>query len=452
LIKAMKFGGTSVGSEKALRSLTAIIEKDTAKKAVVVSAMSGVTNLLIGWMNDRKQPLDPFLDELLRKHTTVVRCMLSTQEMDELETKLRVRLTGLRQNMGRFDDPHSRSYAHDAIASWGERLSSVMVTALLRAAGVDAIALTSEEAGIVASGPPGSGTADLDATARNFRTAVTPLIESGKTPIITGYYGMDSMGRPLTFGRGGSDYSGAVVAYALNASVLEIWTDVDGFMSADPRIIPEAKTISEMDYGEAAELAYFGATVLHPRTIEPARKKKIPVLVKNTFNPDAPGTRIIERKGAGTSMLKSVAVKSDLSIVKFYSSEIAYSPGLVTEILGTVNEDGVTMYAISTSLSTLALAVPSSSVKDICERIRKVQGGQIEKVRLKDNVSLICAVGDDMINTKGVSAKVFKVAEEMDANIEMISEGASDVALNFVVPSDKAVGVARKLHERFIGA
>jgi aspartate kinase len=242
------------------------------------------------------------------------------------------------------------------------------------------------------------------------------------------------------------------VAYACNASVLEIWTDVNGFMTADPRIVPGAKSIAEMDYEEAAELAYFGAKVLHPRTIEPARRKKIAVLVKNTFNPEHRGTRIHELSKRSGRMLKSVAVKSDLSIVKVYSSEIAYSPGLVTELLDSVNQAGMTMYAISTSLSTLAMAVPGHDVENICERLRSLKSGEIEKVKVKSEVALVCAVGDDMLNIKGVAAKVFKAAADVDANIEMISEGASDVALNFVVPGNKAEDVVRKLHERFIGA
>jgi aspartate kinase len=150
-------------------------------------------------------------------------------------------------------------------------------------------------------------------------------------------------------------------------------------------------------------------------------------------------------------MLKSVAMKPDLCIVKLYSAEIAYSPGLVTELLDSINREGTTAYAVSTSLSTLALAVPNSDVKGVCERIERLRSGEVERVVVRKDVALICAVGDDMINIKGVAARVFQAAEEADANIEMISEGASDVALNFVVPGDRAVDVVRRLHDKFIG-
>jgi aspartate kinase len=446
----MKFGGTSVGSASALRNLAEIVVRDDSLKAVVVSAMSGVTNSLIAWTNrpDRKEAL---IESLRQKHTDALSKLVKKDELKGLEVKLKVRLGALRQVMERYEVPESRPATRDTIASWGERLSSLAVATLLSSRGVDAIALTSEEAGISALGRFGNGAADLEITSANFERNVKPLIKEGKTPVITGYYGISQSNMPITFGRGGSDYSGAVVAYALDAATLQIWTDVDGFMTADPRIVPEARTIEEMDYSEAAELAYFGAKVLHPRTIEPARRKGIEVLVKNTFNPEHPGTKIHILTSRSGKMLKSVAVKPDLSIVKLYSAEIAYSPGLVTELLDSIDREGTTAYAISTSLSTLALAVPKSDVKGVCDRIERLKSGQVERVVVREDVALVCAVGDDIINVKGVAARVFQAAEEADANIEMISEGASDVALNFVVPGEKAVDVVKRLHERFIG-
>jgi aspartate kinase len=205
-----------------------------------------------------------------------------------------------------------------------------------------------------------------------------------------------------------------------------------------------------MDYGEAAELAYFGAKVLHPRTIEPARRKNIPVWVKNTFQPDAYGTKIFSLKAKGTTLLKSVAMKTDLTIVKFYSSEIAYQPSLITKILESVNANGVSTYAVSTSLSTLAVALPSSSIEELMGRVRSIKE-DIESVTVKNDMALICAVGDSLLENTGVAAQVFGVVAEVGANVEMISEGASDVALNFVVPSSRAIDVIRKLHERYIG-
>ncbi|MGD0816901.1 MAG: aspartate kinase [Methanomassiliicoccales archaeon] len=450
MIKVMKFGGTSVGSGEAMDRTSDIIRREPAQKAVVVSAMSGVTNTLIAAMNDTQTEPRGVVDKLREKHMQAATGKMDQDNMDTFRIRLDDRLEKLHDLLEYYHKKEDRIMIQDAIQSWGERLSSLTLTYILRSKDVEAVPMLSEEAGIVATGMPGNGTADLVATSKNLKATIGPMMKDGWVPIITGFYGCERLGRPLTFGRGGSDYSGSVVAYALDADVLEIWTDVTGFMSADPRIVPNAKTIHDMDYGEAAELAYFGAKVLHPRTIEPAKRKNIPVWVKNTFKPDAYGTKIFSMKATGTTLLRSVAMKTDLAVVKFYSSEIAYQPSVLTKILESVNANGVSTYAVSTSLSTLAVALPSSSIAEVMERVSSIKE-DIESVTVKEDMALICAVGDSMLENTGVAAKVFSVVAEVGANVEMISEGASDVALNFVVPSSRAIDVIRKLHERYIG-
>jgi aspartate kinase len=450
MIKVMKFGGTSLGSGEAMDRTSDIIKREPAKKAIVVSAMSGVTNALIAAMNDSETVPRGMVDKLREKHLQAATGRMDENNMAAFQVRLDDRLEKLDDLLEFYHKKEDRIMIQDAVQSWGERLSSLTLTYILRSKDVEAVPMLSEEAGIIASGMPGNGTADLAATSKNLMLTIGPMIEEGWVPIITGFYGCERLGRPITFGRGGSDYSGAVVANGVNADVLEIWTDVTGFMSADPRIVPEARTIHDMDYGEAAELAYFGAKVLHPRTIEPAKRKNIPVWVKNTFKPDAYGTKIFSMKTAGTTLLRSVAMKSDLSVVKFYSSEIAYQPSLLTKILESVNANGVSTYAVSTSLSTLAVALPSSSIPEVMERVGMLRE-DIESVTVKEDMALICAVGDSLLENTGVAAKVFAVVAEIGANVEMISEGASDVALNFVVPSSRAIDVIRKLHIMYIG-
>ena len=450
MIKVMKFGGTSVGSGEAMDHTSDIIKNEPAKKAVVVSAMSGVTNALIAAMNDPMTEPRGMVEKLREKHMQAATGRMDEKNIAAFQVRLDDRLERLHDLLEYYHKNEDRIMIQDAVQSWGERLSSLTLTYILRSKDVEAVPILSEEAGIVATGLPGNGTADLLATQKNLQATLAPMIEEGWVPIITGFYGCEKMGRPLTFGRGGSDYSGSVVANALNADVLEIWTDVTGFMSADPRIVPGARTIHDMDYGEAAELAYFGAKVLHPRTIEPAKRKNIPVWVKNTFKPEAYGTKIFSMKAVGTTLLRSVAMKSDLAVVKFYSSEIAYQPSLLTKILESVSANGVSTYAVSTSLSTLAVALPTSSIAEVMERVGSMRE-DIESVTVKEEMALICAVGDSMLENTGVAAKVFAAVAEVGANVEMISEGASDVALNFVVPSSRAIDVIRKLHERYIG-
>lgn len=451
MIKVMKFGGTSMGSVESLSNVKEIISKDRSMKVIVVSAMSGVTNLLISWMVGNISSIREVIEKLKSKHAGVAGALISENLVDDYLHDLDIRLKKLENLMEAFLNDRSNLALIDALSSWGERLSSLMLTYILKSDGIDAVRLTSETAGIVAMGHHGMGIADLESTSKNLKENLLPLLEEGKTPVITGYYGVNNEGKPVTFGRGGSDYSAAVISYGIDADVLEIWTDVDGFMTADPRLVPDARPIDEMNYREAAELAYFGAKVLHARTMEPARLKNIEVKVKNTFNPGSKGTVIHNLSTPGKHLLRSVAVQSDLSIIKVYSSEIVYDPELVCEIITAITGKKLNSYAISTSLSTLAVAIPSSGVKDALSRLNKLQNGQIEKVKVKDNVSLICAVGDNLIDTPGVAARIFDAVEHAGGNVEMISEGASDVALNFVVSSFAAPSVVRKLHSMFIG-
>ncbi|MHC1681098.1 MAG: aspartate kinase [Methanomassiliicoccales archaeon] len=448
--KVMKFGGTSVGSGEAMSRTADIIMSYDCQRAVVVSAMSGVTNSLLEMMGGGKE-VPEYLNWLRQKHLDAAKGNISTELMPEYLEQLEYRLSGLGHLIHLYRQDEDRIMYQDALASWGERLSSLTLSYILRTRGADALAMTSEEIGIVAAGPPGNGSAMLPATESNLRRTLAPLLNEGKVPVITGYYGVDHRERPLTFGRGGSDYSAAVVGHGVDADIVEIWTDVDGFMSADPRVVKGARTIAEMDYGEAAELAYFGAKVLHPRTIEPAKRKGVAVLVKNTFNPSGQGTRIHELNRSGQDLLRSVALKTGLSIVKIYSSELFYQPELVARILEAISADGTTIYAVSTSLSTLAVVVPSGSVPDVSLRLKGFRD-QVEAIKIKEDAALICAVGDGMLESCGVSAKIFSAVADVGANVELISEGASDIALNFMVGGSKAVDVVKRLHELYIGA
>jgi len=450
MIKVMKFGGTSMGSVEALSNVREIICEEEGQKVIVVSAMSKVTNLLVSWIETKQPMLSELTESLLQRHLDVMGPILSEERMEVYRKDLEMRLGRLSDLMAHYGRRPSAVLA-DAISSWGERLSSLSLQYLLEDVGVEAIRLTSETAGIMAKGAPGNGSCDLESTSEALKNTVLPLVEEGKTVILTGFYGIDELGRPLTLGRGGSDYSAAVVAFALDASILEIWTDVDGFMTADPRLVEDAMTILDMNYTEAAELAYFGAKVLHARTMEPARQKGIMIKVRNTFNPRGKGTSIHRLRASKGGLLRSVALKPNLSVIKIYSSEIVYDPHLVCKILTSISGNGVSTYAVSTSLSTMAVAIHSSAVGEALASLNAIEESQIERIKVKDNVCLICAVGDNMIDIPGVAARIFDAVEHAGANVEMISEGASDVALNFVVPSYAAPSVIRKLHNMFIG-
>ncbi|MBQ8644155.1 MAG: aspartate kinase [Candidatus Methanomethylophilaceae archaeon] len=447
MITVMKFGGTSVGSAEALNRVANIIANTDGERVVVVSAMSGVTNYLVSVVENPDIDVDQVIEQFVNKHMIEAGKLLDGELLDSFKEEFDARVEKMREAMnGDREDPYYR----DNVVSQGERFSSLMLAYLLRKMGHESVAITSEDAGIVAVGNPLSGSADLNKTALSMGMKVMPLLAMGTIPIITGFYGAMADGRPLTFGRGGSDYSAAVVANALDADMLEIWTDVDGFMSADPRIVPNVVKIDEMTFGEAAELAYFGAKVLHPRTIEPVRLKHIPLKVRNSFKPEEPGTLIHHLRKSKNELLRSVAAKTDLAIITISSAEIAYRPAMVARIIESIAEIDVIIYSISTSLSTVAFLVHNNDVKITLKQLNGL-GGDIERIDVKNDVALICAVGDNLLDKCGVSGDIFTAVKEAEANVEMISEGASDVSLNFVVPMGRVVDVVKTLHERYIG-
>lgn len=450
MITVMKFGGTSVGSPEALQRVAKIIIDGEGSKVVVSSAMSGITNFLVGASEVLPAKREEILEQFEKKHIAVAEQLFDESQMAEFMNEYKPRIENFKKLL--WDDCDlSDPFYKDNITSQGERFSTLLLVHVLRSLGQPAVALTSEDAGIFAEGHPQFGCADLKKTGSLMPMNLGPYLEKGIIPVITGFYGINEDGKPLTFGRGGSDYSSAVVANAIDADLLEIWTDVDGFMSADPRIIKNAVKIDEMTYGEAAELAYFGAKVLHPRTIEPVRMKHIPLKVKNSFKPNEPGTVVHHLRKPQDDTLRSVAAKTDLSIIAISSAEIAYRPAMVARLIEKISENEVVIYSISTSLSTVAFLIHNNDVKKTLMKLNSLNSEDIERIEMKSDVSLICAVGDNLLSKCGISGDIFTAVKEAKANVEMISEGASDVSLNFVVPMGSVTDVIRTLHDRFIG-
>ena len=447
MITVMKFGGTSVGSAEAIERVANIIINTQGEKVVVASAMSGITNFLVQSVDNPTADIDEIVKQFADKHIMAAEQMFDEKTMADFMVEFNSRLASFKEALK--SDPND-AYYKDLVTSQGERFSTLMLSYYLRKMGYESVALTAETAGIAAVGLPLSGSADLQSTASGMTMKVRPLLSKGIIPIITGFYGIKD-GAPLTFGRGGSDYSAAVVANALDADMLEIWTDVDGFMTADPRIIKDAIKIEEMTFGEAAELAYFGAKVLHPRTIEPVRIKRIPLKVRNSFRPQEPGTLIHSLRKKGKGLLKSVATKNDLAILTISSAEIAYRPELAASIINEIAQDNVIIYSISTSLSTIAVLIDNKEVAGVIESLNGMSGNDIERIDVKNNVSLVCCVGDDLLSRCGVTGDIFTAVKEAGVNVEMISEGASEVSLNFVVPMGMVMDVVAVLHAKYIG-
>ena len=449
MITVKKFGGTSVGSAEAIKRSAGIIMAGEGSTVVVVSAMSGITNFLVGSLEDKKSNDEDVFEQFEARHMEVAKALFDDKRLELFKKDFDERFNEFKRIYSSTEAEKDPFYK-DNISSQGERFSSLLLAHYLCQQGVDSVALTSEDAGVYATGSPLSGICDLYKTAMGMDINVKPLVARGCIPIITGFYGINEDGKPLTFGRGGSDYAAAAVGNAIDADCVEIWTDVNGFMSADPRIVPDAVSIEEMNFSEAAELAYFGAKVLHPKTIEPARAKQITVKILNSFHPEQKGTTIRSLRKRSGSLVKSVTMKNDLSVITIRSGEIAYNPRMVAKIINNLGTHDVSVYGISTSLSTLAFIIQNTDVPRIIGELKMMRGEPIEGIDIKSNVALICVVGDDLLDKVGFSGDVFGAVKEANVNVEMISEGASDVSLNFVVPAESATDVIKILHKKYV--
>jgi aspartate kinase len=337
----------------------------------------------------------------------------------------------------------------DLVLSFGERLSCTLLHHAFLAAGEPAVLLESDTIGMITDGKFGQATPVLPLIEKNFQTTVVPHLAEGRIPVITGYFGCDTQLRTTTFGRGGSDYAGAIVAYAVDADVCEIWTDVDGFMTCDPRLIKQAELIHQTSYEAAAELAYFGAKVLHARTVEPLEQKSIPIHIKNTYNPSAEGTWILEEARETGKVFTAIAYRDKLSSIRLYGPGLSFAPEVAANTVATVSSLEINLYAICSSASNLAILVDGAEAGRAEQALEEMKAETVDHVFRTDNLALICCVGDRMASTPGIAARVFGALGREGINIEMISEGSSPVAVNFAVKEEALARAVRVLHQEF---
>lgn len=456
--KVMKFGGTSVKDAAMMGRVVDLVSKERAdghEVVCVASAVTGVTNALVKMVSPppKEKEVDGHVDKLEALHHKIAAELFAhaahrQAALDEVDRHV-ARLRRILQGVAYTEELTPRT--RDLVLSFGERLSCTLLAHAFHQKGTPAVLLESDTIGMLTDGRFGQATPILPRIAENFQTSVVPHLKEGRVPVITGYFGSDQQLRTTTFGRGGSDYAAAIVAFAIDADVCEIWTDVDGFMSCDPRLIPGALLIQQTSYEAAAELAYFGAKVLHARTVEPVEGVGIPIHIKNTFNPAAEGTWILEEARETGKVFTAIAYKDKLSSLRIYGPGLSFAPEVAARILEAIAVLDVNLYAVSTSASNFAVLVDETEAERVERALETLKGAVAENVFRRDNLALVCCVGERMSSTPGIAARVFGAIGREGINIEMISEGSSPVAVNFAVPG-KALGAAvRVLHKEFFG-
>jgi len=450
-LKVLKFGGSSLRTGGSMRQVAGIIMAEREKKAVVLSAVTGVTEMLVQFISRTRseEDVDAFMREITKLHVDLARDALRTESarakaVEELMAKL-VKLERMLYGSCYIEEVNPR--IRDYVQCFGERLSVIILSALLNELGERARPVDADELGIITDGLYGAATVNMEATRASIRPKLLRMLQEDTTPVITGFFGRAPEGSVTVFGRNGSDYSAAAVANAMGASSLEIWKDVDGFMSVDPKIVPSAKPIPRLSYDEAAELAYFGAKVVHPMTMEPARSGNIEIRVKNVFRPEAPGTAIGGADNVDQS-IKSISCMKDLSLVKVFGEGTGYKLGVLADVASLLRRAEINIYSVVTSLTCIALLIDR---RDVAKAQKVLAESGASRVETHTGFALMCIVGEGLGHHKGLASRVFKAVAKEGVNVGLISAGASLVAYHFTVDEADLERATRAVHEELFG-
>ena len=451
-IVVMKFGGTSVEDSAAILRTSAIVSgrlRAGMNPIVVVSAMSKVTDTLLkaaaaAGKNDREGALK-LSDGLRTRHLTTAAELVTGDRLTSLQLNIHHdfdALDDLLRGISAVGELTPRTSDH--VVSFGERLSSVIIAA---AFAKQSLASTHVDARtvILTDDHYGKATPNPRAIENALTAQVLPLVDLGKVPVLGGFIG-SCEGITTTLGRGGSDYTAALIGGALHAGAIEIWTDVNGIMTTDPRIVPEALRVKTISFEEAAELAYFGAKVLHPATILPAVQKNIPVYVLNSRNAENEGTKITATPPPCASPFKSIAAKKQLTIIDIVASRMLLAHGFLKAVFDVFDKHGCAIDMVATSEVSISVTVDSrQALPAICEELSR-----IADVKCEGNKALICLVGEDIRGISGISGQVFSSISHV--NVRMISQGASEINMSFMINEEDVEEAIRSLHRRFFSA
>ena len=451
----MKFGGTSLGDASCVARTAQIIAQAARENAcvAVVSAMSGVTNRLIEAANrsatgDGEQG-EAVLNALHKQHEEALGSLVREERarraiVEEMEDVL---AEGSRLFEGTALLRELTPRTLDSISSLGERLSAPLLAGAVRELGLQSEAVDATEV-IITDGFHGSAAPRMDLTREESEVRLRPLLEQGIVPVVTGFIGSTTEGVLTTLGRGGSDYSATILGAAMDANEVIIWTDVDGVLTADPRLVPDARTIPVISYREAAELAYFGAKVLHPKTLHPVMHAGIPVWIRNSFAPEKPGTMIRPQGRSTGGGVKALTAIRDVTLISVGGPGIVGLPDVVGRTFSTTAEvrANVLLISQSSSQNDICFIVSAPDAQRTVEALRKefeqdLAHQTLEHITVDPNIAIVAVVGENMRGIPGIAGKTFNALGRENVNIIAIAQGSSESNISFVV-EEKAMKTA----------
>ena len=444
----MKFGGTSVADADALENVARIVaNRVRSVPVVVVSAMSGVTDSLLNSTviasEARCDDAIASLNKTFERHLGTAREVLShdaanayAKYVNSAEDQVAYFLKLIDSQLAQFQA------VQDAVLAFGETLSSLLLASLLNERGVPAIQLDAREC-IITDDNHGAASPLMHETREATRSRFLSNVETGMVPVIGGFIGSNLKGQTTTLGRGGSDYTAAIIGAALSAREIQIWTDVTGVLTADPRVVSRAQTVDRLSYGEAAELAYFGAKVLHPKTIQPAIEDCIPVRICNSREPEATGTLVCAQTETTPRTVKAIAHKTGVTTVQITSARMLGAYGFLRALFEVFEKHRTVVDVVTTSEVSVSLSLDdASSLPAIVADLEQLGTVRVEKGR-----AIICVVGEGLQGTPGIAARVFSTIS--DINVTLISQGASSINFTFAIEEEKVKEAVTRLHEAF---
>jgi aspartate kinase len=443
----MKFGGTSVADAAALKNVARVVAAQRHEApVVVVSAMSGVTDALLSSTRIATErgaeTAITSLTETFARHQRAAEQLLSPQAVDGFISYLNDAAAQISQLIHAAGERNNGRTIQDAIVSFGELLSSRLLAEVLNQQGVDAQQIDPRHC-IVTNEEHTNAAPLMSETSAKSRQALLPILDDEVIPVVGGFVGATVNGATTTLGRGGSDYTAALLGAALRVSEIQIWTDVTGVLTADPRVVPDAQTVERLSYSEAAELAYFGAKVLHPKTIQPAIEDSIPVRICNSRAPQERGTLVGPETETSPRTIKAIAHKTGVTTVQISSARMLGAYGFLRALFEVFDRHRTVVDVVTTSEVSVSLSLDDdSTLPAVVEELEQLGTVRVEKGR-----AIICVVGEGLRGTPGIAARVFSTIS--DINVSLISQGASSINFTFAIEEAHVVEAVRRLHDSF---
>lgn len=451
----VKFGGSNLKRKEDIEKIVSVVKYYDQPLVIVISALYGVTDTLVKGLREikldkngigiLKNKLEFLYFEILDLYVE------DTKICEETKNIVRARLMELEKYLlGVYFLGDVPDFVKDQILSYGERLSSGVFSAILKDNNMACKECLPEELGLITNGEYGNASVDFGISEKQ----VLEHLGGDEIVVVPGFYGISQEGRVTVFGRGGSDYTAAAIARCINASWVDFWKDVQGFMSADPKLVENAKVIHRLTYNEAAELSYFGARILHPRTFEPVQERNIGIRLFNIhdFSKDLEPVTVIGEKGYKRGdVIKSVTWSDDFGVLRLHGVGVGIKPGIMAGVTHTLSERGINIKSIITAQTSINILLSSEDIETGLKQVKTMELMAVDGIEAIGNISLIAVVGEGILEKPGIAARMFTAVSAHGINIRMISAGASNEAIYFIIDKEECAKAIVSIHEEFFG-